>query len=196
MAWFDLDIGPIEARCRERGDISHIRYRIRDFDPFDLRMRLPGAVQIVADQVAAGKKVYIHCTAGHTRLLYQVGSCNAPCMHCCAQLPASQRNDCSPVQQPLDSSQSQKEGAVQCKSFPAIIPSNLTSSACFLRIPPVDSGVVHGIANEELLHDMAQPSSCTQATPHPTAELSTTCHLHLLPEGQLHRAACCTFASM
>ena len=64
MAWFNLDVSPIEARCKERGDIQHIRFRIRDFDPFDLRIKLPAAVQIVADQVAKGRKVYIHCTAG------------------------------------------------------------------------------------------------------------------------------------
>lgn len=64
MAWFDLDVTPIIERCKQRGDIQHIRYRIRDFDPFDLRIRLPGAVQIIADQVAKGHKVYIHCTAG------------------------------------------------------------------------------------------------------------------------------------
>ena len=90
MAWFGLDVAPIEARCRGRGDIQHIRhararwraagwpgreaasgtagrrFRIRDFDPFDVRIKLPQAVQIVADQVAAGRKVYIHCTAGAT----------------------------------------------------------------------------------------------------------------------------------
>lgn len=67
MAWFDLDVAPIEARCRDRGDVQHIRYRIRDFDPFDLRIKLPAAVQIVADQAAQGRKVYIHCTAGMGR---------------------------------------------------------------------------------------------------------------------------------
>ena len=64
MAWFNLDISPIVARCQERGDIQHIRFRIRDFDPFDLRIKLPAAVQIIADQVAEDRRVYIHCTAG------------------------------------------------------------------------------------------------------------------------------------
>lgn len=40
------------------------RFRIRDFDPFSLRINLPKAVQIVADSVAQKRKVYIHCTAG------------------------------------------------------------------------------------------------------------------------------------
>ncbi|CAL8461831.1 g1362 [Coccomyxa elongata] len=68
MAYFDLDLEPIRQRCAERGDVAHNRFPIRDFDPFDLRRKLAGAVQLVADQVAhlegTGRKVYIHCTAG------------------------------------------------------------------------------------------------------------------------------------
>lgn len=68
MAYFDLDLEPIRQRCLERGDVAHNRYPIRDFDPFDLRRKLAGAVQLVADQArqlqGTGKKVYIHCTAG------------------------------------------------------------------------------------------------------------------------------------
>lgn len=68
MAFFDLDLAPIRERCMQRGDVAHNRYPIRDFDPFDLRMKLAGAVQLVADQVkklkGLKKKVYIHCTAG------------------------------------------------------------------------------------------------------------------------------------
>ncbi len=68
MAFFDLDLAPIRERCLARGDVAHNRYPIRDFDPFDLRMKLAGAVQLVADQVkllsGSGKRVYIHCTAG------------------------------------------------------------------------------------------------------------------------------------
>ena len=43
MAYFDLDVAPIRARCAERGDVAHARFPIRDFDPFDLRMKLPGS---------------------------------------------------------------------------------------------------------------------------------------------------------
>jgi hypothetical protein len=64
MEYFDLDIDPIIARCKERGDIKHMRYQIRDFDPFDLRLRLAGAVAIVKREIDAGRKIYIHCTAG------------------------------------------------------------------------------------------------------------------------------------
>ena len=42
MAYFDLDLAPIRARCAERGDVAHARFSIRDFDAFDLRMKLPG----------------------------------------------------------------------------------------------------------------------------------------------------------
>ena len=72
MAFFDLDVAPIRERCLARGDVAHNRYPIRDFDPFDLRMKLAGAVQLVADQIkdlkGSGKKVYIHCTAGEPSL--------------------------------------------------------------------------------------------------------------------------------
>ena len=43
MAYFELDVAPIRQRCAERGDVAHLRYPIRDFDPFDLRMKLAGA---------------------------------------------------------------------------------------------------------------------------------------------------------
>lgn len=78
MAFFDLDLAPIRERCLARGDVAHNRYPIRDFDPFDLRMKLAGAVQLVADQVkvqkGSGKKVYIHCTAGGPFLAVSVVS--------------------------------------------------------------------------------------------------------------------------
>ena len=65
MAYFSLDLAPIKARCEERGDINHVRHRIRDFDPFSLRMELPGAVALLAQQAAAaGGTSYVHCTAG------------------------------------------------------------------------------------------------------------------------------------
>lgn len=65
MEWFNLDIGPIIERAEERGDIAHVRHRIRDFDPFSLRLELPVATQKVAAGISSGRgKVYIHCTAG------------------------------------------------------------------------------------------------------------------------------------
>ena len=52
----------MQARAAELG-VEHCRLRIRDFDPFDLRLRLPEAVALVAQQ-AKRCTVYIHCTAG------------------------------------------------------------------------------------------------------------------------------------
>ena len=67
MAYFDLDINPIIERCKQRGDVKHIRFPIRDFDPFSLRQRLPEAVATLVKEAASGRgKLYIHCTAGDT----------------------------------------------------------------------------------------------------------------------------------
>ena len=68
MEYFAVDVQPILARAHERGDVRHIRYRINDFDAFDLRMKLPGAAAAVAKEVAQGRKVYIHCTAGEDQI--------------------------------------------------------------------------------------------------------------------------------
>lgn len=65
LEYFNIDIGAIRARCLERGDIKHVRYRIRDFDPHDLRRKLPKAVvQLARVHTPDQGKVYIHCTAG------------------------------------------------------------------------------------------------------------------------------------
>lgn len=65
MAYFNLDIGAVTARCAERGDIEHVRFPIRDFDPFDLRKKLPKAVARLARSHRPNEGVaYIHCTAG------------------------------------------------------------------------------------------------------------------------------------
>ena len=65
MAYFSLDINLILKRCQERGDIKHVRFPIRDFDPFSLRQRLPEAVAVLVKEAASGRgKLYIHCTAG------------------------------------------------------------------------------------------------------------------------------------
>ncbi len=65
MEYFKLDVQPIIDRTVELGFIKHVRHRIRDFDPFSLRLELPAAAQKVAAGFASGRgKVYIHCTAG------------------------------------------------------------------------------------------------------------------------------------
>ena len=73
MAYFDLDIKPIIERCKQRGDIKHVRFPVRDFDPFSLRQRLPEAVATLVKEAASGRgKLYIHCTAGQKRSLYSI----------------------------------------------------------------------------------------------------------------------------
>ncbi|KAK9820509.1 hypothetical protein WJX72_011109 [[Myrmecia] bisecta] len=65
MEWFQLDVRPIQARAAERGDVKHVRYPIRDFDAFDVRMQLPRAVALLLQETNAGRgKSYVHCTAG------------------------------------------------------------------------------------------------------------------------------------
>ena len=65
MAYFSLDVAPIRNRCEERSDILHLRHAIRDFDPFSLRRRLPGAVALLTQTAdAQGGTSYVHCTAG------------------------------------------------------------------------------------------------------------------------------------
>lgn len=65
MEYFDLDINPIIQRCKERGDVKHVRVPVRDFDPFDLRKKLPAAVSRLAkEHDPSNGTVYIHCTAG------------------------------------------------------------------------------------------------------------------------------------
>jgi len=68
MAYFNLDLQPILDRCKERGDIKHVRFPIHDFDPYDLRRKLPNAVSKLAQEHNPRTGViYIHCTAGMGR---------------------------------------------------------------------------------------------------------------------------------
>lgn len=66
MDYFSLDIRPIRSRCHQVKVIDHVRHAIRDFDPYSLRRRLPGAVALVAQNAAkeGHGTTYIHCTAG------------------------------------------------------------------------------------------------------------------------------------
>ena len=66
MAYFDLDILPVLGGCEAVG-IDHFRSRVNDFDPHDLRLRLPDAVAALeraARLCGPGESVYVHCTAG------------------------------------------------------------------------------------------------------------------------------------
>jgi hypothetical protein len=69
MEYFGIDIAAIQARCKEVG-LQHVRFPVRDFDPFDLRLKLPKAVARLAKAHTAGEgAAYIHCTAGeHTAM--------------------------------------------------------------------------------------------------------------------------------
>lgn len=51
MEYFSLDLEPIVQRCRERGDIQHVRSPIKDFSPYDLRLQLPRATSLVRASV-------------------------------------------------------------------------------------------------------------------------------------------------
>ncbi|GMH36175.1 hypothetical protein BSKO_04043 [Bryopsis sp. KO-2023] len=65
LEYFDLDIKPIQQRCEERGDINLVRCPVRDFDPVDLRLRLPKVVALLVQEHDPEEGiVYIHCTAG------------------------------------------------------------------------------------------------------------------------------------
>jgi len=57
---------PLEAYYRVSG-IELCRLPVRDFDPLDLRDKLPACVRTLRRLLAAGQTVYLHCTAGTGR---------------------------------------------------------------------------------------------------------------------------------
>jgi protein-tyrosine phosphatase len=64
MEYFGIDIAAIQARCKEVG-LQHVRFPVRDFDPFDLRLKLPKAVvRLAKAHNPRHDVIYIHCTAG------------------------------------------------------------------------------------------------------------------------------------
>ncbi|KAL9224832.1 hypothetical protein vseg_000829 [Gypsophila vaccaria] len=68
LQYFGVDIGAIQKYAQSFSDIEHIRAEIRDFDGFDLRMRLPAVVGILHKAINRnGGVAYIHCTAGMGR---------------------------------------------------------------------------------------------------------------------------------
>ncbi|WOL09848.1 hypothetical protein Cni_G18601 [Canna indica] len=65
LEYFGVDIGAIREYAMKCGDIEHLRAEIRDFDAFDLRMRLPAVVSKLYKAINLnGGVTYIHCTAG------------------------------------------------------------------------------------------------------------------------------------
>lgn len=68
LQYFGVDINAIQEYAKKYDDIEHIRAEIRDFDGFDLRMRLPAVLSILYKAVNRnGGVTYIHCTAGMGR---------------------------------------------------------------------------------------------------------------------------------
>ncbi|KAG9441857.1 hypothetical protein H6P81_017711 [Aristolochia fimbriata] len=65
LEYFGVDIAAIREYAKKCEDIEHIRAEIRDFDAFDLRMRLPAVVSKLYKAINRNQGVtYIHCTAG------------------------------------------------------------------------------------------------------------------------------------
>jgi len=66
MEYFSLDLNPVLRGC-ERVGITHVRCRVNDFDPHDLRLKLPSGVAALDKAMREcedGECVYVHCTAG------------------------------------------------------------------------------------------------------------------------------------
>lgn len=63
LQWHDVDDEQIEKALRRNG-IPRRRTPIRDFDEDDLVRKLPDAVAVLRQFVAAGHDTYVHCTAG------------------------------------------------------------------------------------------------------------------------------------
>ncbi|CAH9097571.1 unnamed protein product [Cuscuta epithymum] len=65
LEYFGVDINEIRECAIKSGDIEHVRAEIRDFDAFDLRIRLPAVVSKLHKAINRnGGITYIHCTAG------------------------------------------------------------------------------------------------------------------------------------
>lgn len=65
LEYFGVDIAAIRKYANTFDDIQHLRAEIRDFDSFDLRLRLPAVVSKLHKAINRnGGVTYIHCTAG------------------------------------------------------------------------------------------------------------------------------------
>ncbi|KAF5790103.1 putative tyrosine specific protein phosphatase [Helianthus annuus] len=65
LEYFSVDIEAIREYASTFDDIEHLRAEIRDFDAFDLRLRLPCVVSKLHKAINRnGGIAYIHCTAG------------------------------------------------------------------------------------------------------------------------------------
>jgi protein-tyrosine phosphatase len=66
MSWYDIDWQNLEAHYRKT-EIEVVRFPVRDFDPEDLREKLPECVHKLKGLLEGGRIVYLHCTAGVNR---------------------------------------------------------------------------------------------------------------------------------
>ncbi|KAL2548926.1 Phosphoglucan phosphatase DSP4 [Forsythia ovata] len=65
LEYFGVDISAIREYANSCSDIQHLRAEIRDFDAFDLRVRLPAVVSKLHKAINQNRGVaYVHCTAG------------------------------------------------------------------------------------------------------------------------------------
>jgi atypical dual specificity phosphatase len=65
-AHFGIDYAAHRAHGRRAG-LAMANIPLRDFDPADQRARLPEAVRCLRGMLAAGHRVYVHCSAGFNR---------------------------------------------------------------------------------------------------------------------------------
>lgn len=66
MRAVNLDWKPLEAHYRDLS-VKLCRVPVRDFDPADLREKLPECVRVLEQLLATSHSVYLHCTLGATR---------------------------------------------------------------------------------------------------------------------------------
>lgn len=56
-----------EPAAAQAAGIAFRNMPVIDYDPLDLKMRLPRCVEVLDEMVHAGQRVYLHCTAGVSR---------------------------------------------------------------------------------------------------------------------------------
>jgi protein-tyrosine phosphatase len=66
MAWWGIDSAELEAVYRAAG-IELRRMPVEDFNPEELRRRLPACVEALDELLQADHTVYVHCSAGINR---------------------------------------------------------------------------------------------------------------------------------
>ena len=66
FAYWGIDWNRLEAKYRQAG-IECRRAAVRDFDPDDLRQKLPHCVEVLDDLLRQGHTVLVHCGGGINR---------------------------------------------------------------------------------------------------------------------------------